>query len=211
LHTYAPHAGLAPTFPCATIVHVPGVALQTSHPPAQLPLQQTPSTQLPLAHCVPAVHPCPAFARHAPLAEQVFVPPHVSRSSALATVVHVPGVAAHVWQLPVQPPLQQYPSLHANEPEHSRHPATMQSPELPMLQEPPCARRAWQIPPAAQKKPLAQSVSTAQVVGQLPDVPSQKYVPHAGLAPLEPFATLVHVPGVALQTSQPPAHGLSQQ
>jgi hypothetical protein len=30
------------------------------------------------------------------------------------------------------------------------------------------------MPPAAQKKPLPQSVSAAQLVGQVPDAPSQK-------------------------------------
>jgi hypothetical protein len=96
LHTYAPHDGLAPALPCATTVQVPGVALQTSQPPLHALPQQTPSTQKPLAHCDAALHDCPVFSRHEPLAEQVFAPVQVSGSSALARAVHVPGVAEHV-------------------------------------------------------------------------------------------------------------------
>jgi hypothetical protein len=50
----------------------------------------------------------------------------------------------------------------------------VQSPPAVTLQELPCARRGWQTPPAAQKKPVTQSVSAAQVVGQAPDAPSQR-------------------------------------
>jgi hypothetical protein len=51
LQTYAPHEGL-PGLPVATGVHVPTlpVRLQASQAPLQAVLQQTPSTQLPLAH-----------------------------------------------------------------------------------------------------------------------------------------------------------------
>jgi hypothetical protein len=49
------------------------------------------------------------------------------------------------------------------------------------------------------------------MVGQLGDEPLHTYALHDGLAPALPCATTVQVPGVALQTSQPPAHAVLQQ
>ncbi len=93
---YGEHDGLAPGLPTATVVQVPVPLLQVLHPPAQLVSQQVRSAQLPVAHVVPTVHPCPRFDLQAPAASQVFTPLHSLLSSALLTCVHVPGVAPHV-------------------------------------------------------------------------------------------------------------------
>ena len=140
MHTYPPHD--TPALPWASTVQVPGVALHTSQPPLHAVLQHTLSMQLPLAHCVPTVQLWPFLARHAPVAEQELVPVQVSRSSALLTVVQVPGVAAQVWQFPVHAPVQQKPSLQTRVPPHSRQPVTLQSPPEAVLQELPAARRS---------------------------------------------------------------------
>ena len=76
----------------------------------QAVLQQTPSTHIPVAHWVPAVHVCPCLARHVPEALQVLVPVQVSGSSALVTDAQVP--VTQVWQLRLQAVLQQRPSTH---------------------------------------------------------------------------------------------------
>jgi hypothetical protein len=75
---------------------VPGVALHVSQPPLQALLQQNPSTQKPLAHCEAVVQAWPFFLTQEPVAEHVFVDVQLSASSALATVVQVPGVAEQV-------------------------------------------------------------------------------------------------------------------
>jgi hypothetical protein len=56
-------------------------------------LQQILSEQKPLAHSLAAVQPWPIFLRHAPEALHVLLPLHVSASSPLVTLEHVPGVA----------------------------------------------------------------------------------------------------------------------
>lgn len=52
LHAYEPQLGFAPMPPAESTVHVPlePARSQRSQPPAQAPLQQTPSTQLPDSH-----------------------------------------------------------------------------------------------------------------------------------------------------------------
>jgi hypothetical protein len=105
LHTYAPHP--VPVLPCESAVHVPAVALHVEQPPVHAVLQHSPLAQKPLVHCVAVVQVWPVFRRHAPVDEHVLVPVHESASSALETVVHVPGVAPHVLQVPLHGVLQQ--------------------------------------------------------------------------------------------------------
>lgn len=86
------------------------------HEPLQAPPQQWPSTQLFDVHCVLVEHTAPFasdLATHTPDALQVFVPVHVSASSALFTAAHVPVV--HDKQEPVRATLQQWPSMQAFE------------------------------------------------------------------------------------------------
>jgi hypothetical protein len=55
--------------PCGapfTAWHVPGETSHASHSPAHALLQQTPSTQLPEAHCAADVHATPLLATHVP-------------------------------------------------------------------------------------------------------------------------------------------------
>ena len=79
------HDGL-PAEPAATTVQVPGVALQTSQPPAQAVLQQKPSTQLPLTHSWLRTQTEPLIF----LGKQL-VPLHQSRATQLASLAQVPG------------------------------------------------------------------------------------------------------------------------
>lgn len=106
-----PHA-VCPVFGAPdTKPHVPGVVpLQNSHDPLQALLQHTPSAQLPVTHCVPAVHDWPCFVLQAPVASQV--PMHRPFGSS------IPLTAAQVWvvvlqamQLPVQSAFVQQPVL----------------------------------------------------------------------------------------------------
>jgi hypothetical protein len=100
--------GFAPAEPTATIVQVPGVALQTSQPLAHAVLQHSPSAQRPLAQVeAPPLHDWPFLSLQAPLASQVLAPVQLSRSSALVTVVQVPGLAAQVSQVPLHAVAQQ--------------------------------------------------------------------------------------------------------
>jgi hypothetical protein len=105
------HVSLSSAF--ATVEQVPVEQLMQA--PAQLELQQWPSTQRPLAHSPAAAHVCACFLRHVPAVPQVVALVQVS-SSALITVEQVPGVLAHVWQLPLQAMLQQTPSTHRLDP-----------------------------------------------------------------------------------------------
>jgi hypothetical protein len=92
-----PQEGLAPGLPAPEGVHVPGVASHRSQPSLHAVLQHRPSAQRPLAHVVePPPHDWPLLSLQDPPASQVFVPVHVSWSSAPFTELHVPGVAAHV-------------------------------------------------------------------------------------------------------------------
>ena len=74
----------------------------------------------------------------------------------------------------------------------------------------PLVLSAWQLVPL-QKSPAAHWVSSVQLEGQLPDAPLHTYGVQLGDAPAEPEAVKVHVPGVTLHTSQPPAHAEPQQ
>jgi hypothetical protein len=94
-----------------TFVQVPGVAEQVWQAPVQVLLQQKPSRQVLLAHWLFRVQLWPVFRRQVPEPLQVLLPVQVSGSSALVTVVQVPGVEAQVWQVPVQAVPQQTPSL----------------------------------------------------------------------------------------------------
>ena len=187
----------------------PGVALHTSHPPLHPLLQQKLSMHLPPAHCVSVAQLWPLSRRQAPDGEQVLAPVQVSASFALVNVVQVPGDAAQVWQVPAHAVLQQYPSLQVSVPPHSRHPETLQSPPVAVLQAAPPEWRSWHCPLESQKCVVAQSPSSAQAVGHSPAAPSHRYGPHP--LPVVPLASKVHVPGVAPQTSHPPLQGVSQQ
>ena len=72
--TFPAHTG-EPAVPALLGPHVPSAtplcfsaAVHASHAPAHAVSQHTPSAQLPLVHCVPAVHAAPlaSFATHAP-------------------------------------------------------------------------------------------------------------------------------------------------
>ena len=108
-HAVCPVRGAA-----VTGVHVPLVAASAhaSQAPPHAALQQTPSAQKPLTHWVPAVHVCPGFSLHAPMASQVFVELQVSASSALFTATQVPPPPVQVWQVPHDALPQQCPSTH---------------------------------------------------------------------------------------------------
>lgn len=63
-----PHSGRPPTGVPMTLLHVPiePVTLHAWHWPAQLELQQTPSTQKPLPHSVPELQAWPLILAHLP-------------------------------------------------------------------------------------------------------------------------------------------------
>lgn len=111
--------GVPETFP-----QVPAGVLLAAIPPQywQVPLhallQQTPSTQLPLKHCVPDVQVWPVFVLHVPVASQVVVPVQLLGSSAFVTAAQVPLAVAQVWQVaqdaePQQTPSTQEPLVHS--------------------------------------------------------------------------------------------------
>jgi hypothetical protein len=112
LHACAPvHA--ASVLPEGTLVQVPMLpaTLHAWQVPAQALLQQTPSTQLPLAHWLELVHVCPLIERQWPAPSQVCEPEHTGLvslpfSGMLVQVPTVPG-RAHDWQAPVQGASQQ--------------------------------------------------------------------------------------------------------
>jgi hypothetical protein len=110
VQTNGAHDTLAPGWPAATIVQVPGVTLHTSQPPAHEALQQYPSTHRVLAHSDPLEQVWPFFFLHTATASHVVAPPQLSPSSALVTVVQAPGADAQVLQASVQEALQQRPS-----------------------------------------------------------------------------------------------------
>jgi hypothetical protein len=68
-----PPQAMCPVFGAPeTTPHVPGMLpLQNSHEPLHGVLQQTPSEQLLVLHCEPAVHACPGLPLQAPLGSQV--------------------------------------------------------------------------------------------------------------------------------------------
>ncbi len=71
LQVKLPAHSLSGSVPAATKPQTPGeppvLALeQARHKPVQLELQQLPSTQLPLADCVPVEQTCPLASRHLP-------------------------------------------------------------------------------------------------------------------------------------------------
>ena len=70
--------------------------------------------------------------------------------------------------------------------------------------------RNWHVPPASQYRSEVQSESLVQPAGH-DAAPLHTNGAHDGLAPGWPVATTVQVPGVALQTSQPPEQALLQQ
>jgi hypothetical protein len=70
-------------------------------------LVQHRSSQTALAHWVVVVHPWPLFNLQAPVASHVFMPVHVSGSSAFATVTHAP-LALQVVHVPLQEAEQQF-------------------------------------------------------------------------------------------------------
>ncbi len=65
--------------------------------------------------------------------------------------------------------------------------------------------------PELQKWPAAQSPSVPQLSGHAGETPLHTNGAHAGFAPAAPAARTVHVPAVALHTSQPPAQTVLQQ
>jgi hypothetical protein len=74
-------------------VHVPGVALQTPHPPLHGCEQQTPFAQLPLAHAASGplgLQGCPLASAQAPDALQMFGATQLSGSVAFLTWTHAP-------------------------------------------------------------------------------------------------------------------------
>jgi hypothetical protein len=77
----------------------------------QLPVhalsQHSPCAQKPEAHALVDEQPCPFFSLHAAEPSHVLLPVQLSRSSALVTPVHVPGVAAQVSQVPLHAVAQQ--------------------------------------------------------------------------------------------------------
>jgi hypothetical protein len=64
--------------------------------------------------------------------------------------------------------------------------------------------------PWSQKLPLVHCVSLPQLTGHVPLDPVHRYGAQLGV-PRVPAERKVHVPGVALHTSQLPAHALLQQ
>jgi hypothetical protein len=156
LHTYDPQP--LPALPWGSVVHdplaeAPSPAEHTSHPPVQAALPQKASEQLLLLHSAGPRQAWPFFLRHTPLALHVFVPVHVSPSSALVTLEHVPMLPAllQALQLVLQAESQQKKSAQERPVWHSRQPATAQSPPVDVLQAAPLAFRDWQVPPVAQK------------------------------------------------------------
>jgi hypothetical protein len=196
------------------VVQAPALTLQTSQPPLQDLSQHTLSTQKPLEHVVDALQAFPFLSLHAPVEEHVFRPVQVSVSSAPFTVLHVPSVPIRpqLLHVPVQPASQQYPSLQKPL-VHSWQPTTRQCPAgaASVLQVLPFPRLGWHVASAAQWKLGTQSASPAQIDGQSPLTPSQRKPPHEGATPGAPSARFVQSPGVASQTSQPPAQALLQQ
>jgi hypothetical protein len=93
-------------------VHVPGeVPLHVWQVPHDAGVQQTLSTHVPVAQSPVTLQGWPIFFLQAPLALQVVVPVHVSASSALPMVVHVPAVApSQRWQVPHAATSQHTPS-----------------------------------------------------------------------------------------------------
>ena len=89
---------------------VPQLPAQGAVPP-QAVRQQTPlAAQLPVEHWVPAVHVCPGFDLHAPLASHVLVPMQLLGSSAPLIATQVPPAPVHAWQAPHEAEPQQKPS-----------------------------------------------------------------------------------------------------
>jgi hypothetical protein len=64
--------------------------------PVHALVQQTPSTHIPVRHCVPVVHACPVFVLHVPVPSQVVAPVHALGSSAFVIATHVPFGPAQV-------------------------------------------------------------------------------------------------------------------
>ena len=83
------------------------------HDPVQAVLQQTPSTQLPLAHWLPSAQAMPSPSRQLPVPLHTFDPRQLGVSCWKAGVLtQEPTLPAtlHDWQTPLQGPLQQTPS-----------------------------------------------------------------------------------------------------
>lgn len=77
-----------------SVVQVPAAFAQERHGVVQASAQQVPSTQLPLAHSLPALQPWPSFFLQLAEASQVLLPVQLSGSSALATGLHAPDALA---------------------------------------------------------------------------------------------------------------------
>jgi hypothetical protein len=108
-----------------TAVHVPLLVASPhdSQAPEHAALQQNPSAQKPLPHWLAAVHACPPFILHMPVASQLFVPLQLSASSALFTATHVPPPPVQAWQapheaIPQQCPSTQFPLVQSTAPAH---------------------------------------------------------------------------------------------
>jgi len=121
-------------------------AVQAGHDPE---LQQTPSTQFPLAHCAAPVHVCPLPSLQPPEPSHALVPVQVPTGSLStcpgAMSLQVPGVVPlQVWQVPQLAELQQTPST-----------------QFPLAQSPPavqlCPSGCTQTEVAALHTPLWQS------------------------------------------------------
>jgi hypothetical protein len=107
--TLPAHVG-EPLAPALLGPHVPfsvplcfSVAAHASHAPAQAVSQQYPSAQLPLVHCVPAVHeaPCDSFATH--WLDPLHQYPDWQSVSPLQLVPHCPDAVTHLYAVHVVP------------------------------------------------------------------------------------------------------------
>jgi hypothetical protein len=138
LPTQAP-AGLVSCRPAAMLAHAPTLPgrLHAVHGPAQALLQQTPSTQSPLAHSVAFAHPCPSA-----LLVQWPLPSHTPLPSQAPAGLLSGWPAAMGVQVPARPGRS-----------HARHGALQG-----LLQQTPSAQN-----PLAQSAPVAQGTGVLQV------------------------------------------------
>ena len=159
-----------------------------------------------------------------PFWPQLFFPStaHWSCGSMLALALpHSPSrpadfkLAAHAWQSPVQPELQQTPSTQLPVAHAAHAPDTLQS--LARLHNAPCTFLVRQAPDVLQYCPLGQLASLAQPLGQLAIRPSHRAPPEQIGAPAAPDFAGPQVPfkfadclSPAEQASHAPPHVVSQ-
>jgi hypothetical protein len=227
LQRYGEQEG-APVLPAASAVHVPTRPgrLQASQAPPQAALQQTPSTQLPLVHALPAAQeaPLPCLGTQAPFSQNC---PEAQAKSLAQVVGHaaeaplhtygaqagVPalpeGVAVHVPTLPGRLQASQAPAQAVSQ----QTPST-QLPNSHSLLPPQVALGAFfssHCPLPLQKWPSAHWASLEQPPGQDAETPSHTAGAQEGL-PASPAATGRQRPSLPawLQASHGPPQAPSQ-